>query len=539
MYKSTFRFLPVSLSAFLVELSSLDETLDLFAALQAASLQGVRELIPAARTVLVVFAPHETSAAILAGQIARMNLKAGYRQAGQSVEVPVDYNGEDLAEVAEITGLTVAEVIRRHTNSDYVVAFCGFAPGFGYLTGGDPALHVPRRKTPRTRIPAGAVGLAGGFSGVYPQASPGGWQIIGTTPVKMWDLARTPSSFFQPGYRVKFLDQAAGKKDYYIPMPAPHDQDLSNAFKGDRFLSVLVAPLPALFQDLGRVGQTGQGVSSSGALDKQSFKAANRLVGNPVTTPCLELTGGGFKFSSTGSVVVGFTGAPCDLEIRTSAGACLKPAFYTPVALETGDEVTLSSPTSGMRSYMSVRGGFVVDKPLGSAATDTLAGVGPSPVRAGSRLGVDGAEGLLPVLLYEGPSINFPKAGETVALDVVLGPRCDWFTPESLHIFEMTSWEVTAQSNRVGVRLAADAVLQRAITAELPSEGCVAGALEVPPDGKPLLLLADHPLTGGYPVIGVVADYHLDLAGQIPAGTKIRFRPCADFTDILPDPLLA
>lgn len=529
------RFLPVSLNAFLVELPSLNETLSLFSILQAKPLCGMREILPAARTVLISFAPHETSAAVLAGQISRLHLNTDTRQTGPCVEVPVDYNGDDLPEVAELTGLTVEEVIRRHTERDYVVAFCGFAPGFGYLTGGDPALRVPRRTTPRTHLPAGAVGLAGEFTGVYPRVSPGGWQIIGTTPVKMWDLARTPSAFFQPGYQVRFIDSAKAKQPFYLPPVLEPAHKIQDETAHDGAFVVLAAPLPALFQDLGRFGQTGQGVSSAGALDRGSFKAANRLVGNDVSEPCLELTGGGFTFRSLAQAVVAFTGAPCDLGIRTATGRCLAPAFYGPLALEPGDEVTLSAPKAGARSYMSVRGGFAVETILGSAATDTLAGIGPAPVRAGDKLVAKPQEGFQPVSLFEAPALSFPKAGDIVALDIVLGPRADWFTPDSLGSLSQVAWEVTARSNRVGVRLAAQAALVRANAAELPSEGCVAGALEVPPDGKPLLLLADHPLTGGYPVVGTVADYHLDLAGQIPVGAFIRFRPLAAFTDITPD----
>lgn len=529
------RFLPVSLSAFLVELPTLGETLSFFSALQAKKLHGIKEMLPAARTVLISFAPHETSIAALVDQISRLQLNNDARQVGPCVEVPVDYNGEDLPEVAELTGLSVAEIIRRHTQHEYIVAFCGFAPGFGYLTGGDPALQVPRRKTPRARIPAGAVGLAGEFTGVYPLASPGGWQIIGTTPVKMWDLSRAAPAFFQPGYQVRFVDRATVKQEFYLPPAIEQVNTAPDEVSGDGQFFILAAPLPALFQDLGRFGQTGQGVSSAGALDRGSFRAANRLVGNDESEPCLELAGGGFAFRSLGRVVVAFTGAPCDVSIRTLTGRYLTAAFYTPIALEPGDEVTLSAPLAGARSYMSVRGGFVVEKIMGSAATDTLAGIGPAPVRAGDKVSVKLPERLQPVALFEVPQINFPQVGDVVELDIVLGPRADWFSPDSLDILNQMSWEVTARSNRVGVRLTSQAALARIKTAELPSEGCVAGALEVPPDGKPLLLLADHPLTGGYPVIGTVADYHLDLAGQIPVGAYIRFRPLANFSDITPD----
>lgn len=530
------RFLPVSLTSLLVELPTLAETSSLFSALQAVALPGIKEIIPAARTLLISFAPHETSATALAGRINQLDLHALVSHSDHCVEVPVDYDGEDLSDVAALTGLTVAEIIKRHAEADYTVAFCGFAPGFGYLTGGDPALNVPRRKTPRTRIPAGAVAMAGGFTGVYPQSSPGGWQIIGTTTLKMWDLSRTPPALFQPGYHVRFIDRAKAGRDFYIATLATPEPSKAAAASHEKGFMVLTSPLPALFQDLGRFGQTGQGVSSSGAMDRGALKAANRLVGNPETEPCLEIAGAGFTFRSLERTVIGFTGAPCDLSIVTADGQTRSPDFYAPIALEAGDVITLAPPSAGARSYLSVRGGFDVCTPLGSAATDTLADIGPAPVRVGDRIKLKGAGSSQPVSLSESPAFRCPRAGETVTLDVVLGPRTDWFTPESLTIFSDTAWTVTAQSNRVGIRLGADAALARVSTAELPSEGCVAGALEVPPDGKPLLLLADHPLTGGYPVIGAVAAYHLDLAGQIPIGAKIRFRPLAPFAEIIAKP---
>ena len=531
------RFLPLNLTSFLVELNDLDETLALLVALQANPPPGIKEMVPAARTLMISFSPEVTSAEALAASLSKLDLVAPVRQDDRIVEVPVDYHGEDLAEVAELTGLSVEDVIRRHTSREYKVAFCGFAPGFGYLVGGDPALHVPRRKSPRTRIPAGSVGLAGNFSGVYPQVSPGGWQLIGTTPVKMWDITRTPPAYVQPGYRVRFVDLAKAKTQVSVAMPAaPADAPQAEPAeeKAARF-SVMAAPLPALFQDLGRFGQTGQGVSASGALDCGAFKAANRMVGNDETEPCLELMGGGFSFRSNARAVIGVAGAPCAITIRTTEGKILTAWTYTPLALEAGDEVSFSAPASGVRSYLAVRGGFKVAKILGSAATDTLALVGPAPVQAGSVLTVNVPNSVsASVSLEEIPAFAFPKAGEVVTLDLILGPRPDWFSSEALATLTGTDWVVTPQSNRVGIRLDGDGVLERSRSDELPSEGTVTGAVEVPANGKPLLFLADHPLTGGYPVIGAVAEYHLDLAGQIPVGAKIRFRSVAPFSEIIP-----
>ena len=526
------RFLPLNHRNFIVELNSLDETLALHRALQAAPPPGIEEMIPAARTLMISFAAEITTAQSLAWQMSRLSLTRPVAHNGRIVEIPVAYNGEDLPEVAEITGLAVREIIRRHAACEYSVAFCGFAPGFGYLVGGDPALAVPRRQTPRTHVPAGSVGLAGPFSGIYPRASPGGWQIIGTTPMKMWDITRTPPALLQPGCRVRFVDLAATRREFSVPA-APVVEPPRAAVGAVQFC-ILAAPLPALFQDLGRFGQASQGVTASGALDRGALKAANRLAGNAQNEPCLELTGGGFGFRSTGSAVIAFTGAPCAICIRTAEGKTLAPAFYTPIALEAGDVLTLTAPSSGARSYLAVRGGFKVAKTLGSAARDTLSNIGPDPVGAGQSLLVNPAATLPPVALFEPSAFAFPKPGETVTLDLILGPRTEWFTPESLATLRETEWAVTAQSNRIGLRLNAEARLERAGHAELPSEGCVNGAVQVPPDGKPVLFLADHPLTGGYPVIGAVVGHHLDLAGQIPIGAKIRFRLIAPFQEILP-----
>jgi KipI family sensor histidine kinase inhibitor len=525
------RILPVSLAAVLVELADLDETLALFASLTAEPVDGIEDVVPAARTLMIRFRPDAITACDLAGALQERDVSAAPAAAGQLVEIPVRYDGEDLKDVAELTGLSVEDVIRRHTASEFTVAFCGFAPGFGYLVGGDPALHVPRRQTPRTRIPAGSVGLAGAFSGVYPQNSPGGWQIIGTTPLKMWDIDRDPGALFQPGYRVRFVDMAKVGKTPLVPEHPRKTEQVPD--RAAPHLEFLTAPMPALFQDLGRFGQTGQGVAASGALDRSAFNTANRIVGNLANTPCLELTLGGFAFRSSARAVIGLAGAPCTITVETSTGKTFTAEAYRPVSLEPGDVVRLGQPPRGMRSYLAVRGGFAVEPVLGSFATDTLAVVGPKPVTAGTILDLGGAtSGLVSVSLEEAPAFDPPSAGDVVTLDVVLGPRTDWFTEKGLQTLSTQLWTVTPQSSRVGIRLSGDQPIERKDTAELPSEGTATGAIQIPHSGQPVLFLADHPLTGGYPVIGAVAEYHLDLAAQIPVNAKIRFRPIAPFAEI-------
>lgn len=530
------RFLPVNLDALLVELDDLPQTLALLASLRADPVDGIEEIVPAARTLLVRFRPSRISQVELTGRIGERRVDAVVERDATLIEIPVDYDGEDLDDVARMLGIPRAEVIRRHTGSEYTVAFTGFAPGFAYLTGGDATLNVPRRTTPRTRIPAGAVGLAGAFSGVYPQASPGGWQIIGITAVPMWDLGREVPALLQPGFRVRFVDRTVAGG---AASPAPADvvgaDDMaiasSAAVSGRSALEVLATGVQALFQDAGRHGQAGQGVSASGAMDRASLRAANRLVGNPGDAAGVEIAAGGFELVCRGDAVVAFTGADAPVRLTSADGRASDLPGWTALALSDGDRLRLGEPRAGIRSYLAVRGGFDIPPVLGSRSTDTLARVGPPALAVGDVLPI-GAVGRGAIVgAPEQPPADLPSTAEVVVLDVVMGPRTDWFTPEAVALLASQVWRVSPQSNRVGLRLAGETSLARAVTGELPSEGTALGALQVPPSGQPVLFLADHPLTGGYPVIACVATHHLDRAGQIPIGAGVRFNPIRPFAD--------
>jgi len=189
----------------LVEVEDLEMVHRLHAALRELDPPGMVELVPAYRTVLIVADPGQAEALDeLADRLPGLELPPAEAVAGETVEIPVRYDGEDLPEVAGLTGLEPEEVVRRHTAPEYTVAFLGFSPGFPYLVGLDPALEVPRRDTPRTSIPAGSVGLAGNQTGIYPTATPGGWQLIGRTEVTLFDPARDPPALLAPGTRLRF-----------------------------------------------------------------------------------------------------------------------------------------------------------------------------------------------------------------------------------------------------------------------------------------------------------------------------------------------
>jgi KipI family sensor histidine kinase inhibitor len=205
------RLLPVGDTAWLVEAEELTEVRAWDTAVRDAGIPGVIDVVPAARTLLVRFDPHRGDRDAVREGLAALRPEPASPDgapAGELVEVPVTYDGPDLPEVARRTGLTVAEVVEAHAGTAWEAAFSGFLPGFAYLAGGDRRLRVPRRAEPRTRVPAGAIALAGEWSAVYPRESPGGWQLLGRTDLTLWDPRRDPPATLRPGVRVRFV--AAG-----------------------------------------------------------------------------------------------------------------------------------------------------------------------------------------------------------------------------------------------------------------------------------------------------------------------------------------
>jgi KipI family sensor histidine kinase inhibitor len=519
-------------------------------------------VVSGARTLLVPFDPWTTTASALAESLRSRPLVGGERTGARDVEIPTVYDGEDLAAVADLLGWSAEELVRRHTTVGWTVGFVGFAPGFAYLVSDDEALVVPRRATPRTRVPPGSVAMAGPYSGVYPRESPGGWQLIGRTDVAVWDVDRDPPAIWQPGDRVRFVALRAESSGAAGAAGAPGPADQVGSSVSDRqsglpnrsetddvidgaALEVVSPGLQALVEDLGRPGHAAMGVSTSGAVDARSLRAANRAVGNPVGTAAIEATGGGLRLRAHGRVVVAAAGAIGGRTVRPRDGEPWRAPLAQPVALSDGDELELGPPERGVRTYVAVRGGLDVPEVLGSRSSDVLAGLGPPPLLAGTVLlcertfgPVDGSEqgqnsahsaGVVDVgdVGARDPA-SLPAPGDVIELRVVLGPRDEWFDDAALDLLAEQEWEVTDRSNRVGLRLAGAEPLRRApafADAELPSEGCVTGALQVPPDGQPVLFLADHPLTGGYPVIGAVRASDVGLAGQLPPGARIAFVP--------------
>lgn len=475
--------------------------LDLAAAVTAAGRAEIVEVVPAAATVLVGHRPGRGGALgeWLRG-VAPLRPSAG-APAGPVVDIDVVYDGADLATVAAATGLGVEEVIRRHSGSEYRCEFCGFAPGFGYLGGLDRALHLPRRESPRTRVPAGAVAIAGPYSAVYPSDSPGGWHLLGRTVVPLWNPTRHPPALLAPGTVVRFRPVAALAPAR--PAAVAVEAGTAGRDRPPPALVVVTAGWSTTVQDAGRPGLGPLGVAPSGALDAGERALVNRLVGNPEGAPVIE-TAGGLVVEARRAVVVADSATAA---VRTMAA---------------GERVAVHPAAEEAWAYLAVRGGIDVAPVLGSRSRDQLAGLGPEPPGEGTLLwcGPDPGTALA---VDQAPRAR--RAGGALTVRVVLGPRDDWFAPAAIDTLLAVEWAVTSDRSRVGVRLDGPPLARRPDrTGELPSEGLVTGAVQVPTGGRPIVMLADRPATGGYPVVAVVVGEDVGPLAQCRPGAVVRFR---------------
>jgi len=539
------RQLPMGERAVLVEVGSLDEVLALHAALAASRPSGVIDLVPAARTVLVRVDPRLLPLAAARAWIDRTSQAtdavAPARSGHAVVVLDVVYDGPDLEETATLLGLTAAGLAEQHAAAEWTVAFSGFAPGFAYLVSTDWPHDVPRLDSPRTRVPAGAVGLAAGFTGAYPRETPGGWRLIATTPAILFDPDAASPALLTPGARVVFRRERAaavagaengnaapGVSAVQPPasssggigasIPGPVDAGATPARGEPRrpHLRIVEPGLLATIQDLGRPGAASLGVAPSGALDRSALRTANRLVGNSESAAGIEVTMGGFRAVAADDLWFAVTGAWGTILLE---GHEVDP--YDAHAWPRGAELRLDWFAHGARAYLAVRGGLDGRAVLASRSADLMAGLGPAPLRAGDVVGVrDEASGPIPAAAIAPWSA--PDADEVV-VELAAGARADWFAVSALTTLYEAVWTVSNDADRIGVRLDGPA-LERSREGELPSEGMVAGALQVPPTGRPTILLADGPVTGGYPVIAVATDAALDAIAQARPGTRIRFR---------------
>ncbi|HVB10971.1 MAG TPA: 5-oxoprolinase subunit PxpB [Bacillota bacterium] len=494
------------------------------AAVATSGLAGLRERVPGYTTLLCEYDPLRVDVWALAERLAALRRavlaeSAGSGgQPGRQVRVPVAYGGAfgpDVAEVAALHGLSEAEVIERHAGRRYLVYFLGFSPGFAYMGEVDGRIATPRRAPPRTRVPEGSVAMAAAMTGVYPAATPGGWRILGRTPWPVYDPGAAEPALFRQGDEVSFepisaaafQELAAAKR----PVALPEPWDGQPAFH-------VVRPGPlTTFQDLGRAGHQAIGVPVAGAADPPALRLANRLVGNPDSAAALEITVMGPTLAAVREVAVALCGADLGASIE---GERLPPGQVA--LLQRGQELRFRGPVSGCRCYLAVAGGFLVPPVFGSASADLLGRLGPRPLQAGDELfAAEAAPRAVKGRRLRPGAYTLPPAGE-LEVAVVPGPQEDWFAEAER--FYGGAYGVLPASDRTGLRLDGAAVQPRA--GELLSEATPLGSIQVPSDGKPIVLLAGRQTVGGYAKIGVVCTPDVWRLAQVrPGAARLRFRP--------------
>jgi KipI family sensor histidine kinase inhibitor len=508
---------PFGDGALLVEVGDYSHAHALVQSLDREPLPGVVDLVPGMETVLVELegsARQEAAGAELERRLAALPLEA---PSGRERTIPIRYGGEvgpDLDEVARLTGLSPDEIVDAHGSATLRVQLVGFAPGFAYIGDLPQALRVPRLETPRTTTPPGSVGVAGRQTGIYPAALPGGWRILGRTPITLFDPDRDPPSYLAAGDHVRFraidepgwAGQAGPPDDWGARSVADRALDLS-----DNEIDVLDGGLLTSVQDpFGRRHWRRYGVQTAGALDPDAAAAANRLAGNPDSAALLEITVLGPTLRLSAPAKVGLAGA--DL------GAALDGRPLAPGTSGIGRQIRFDGRRNGARAYLAVFGGIGVEPVLGSASTDLRSGFGGfhgRTLQPGDRLPIGVGEpapqiGRQPVRARVGPVRILP------------GPHLDRFEGTAVDHLCETAWTVSPHADRMGYRLEGPPI-ERREGPELPSVGLPLGAVQVPPDGRPIVMLADRPVTGGYPVIGCVARADIGRLAQLLPGDSVRF----------------
>lgn len=507
------RVLPVGDRAVTVELGSdisegtvarvraLDERLT------EAAIPGVLEAVPTYASLLVLFDGsaipfRELSARLLdlASDLTPRN------DGGARIEIPVLYDGEDLDEVAARSALSRNDVIEIHSSRDYAVMMLGFSPGFAYMGFVDERLRLPRRPTPRTRVPSGSVAIAGLQTGVYPRALPGGWNLLGRTTLDFFSVDRPRPSLLMPGDRVSFFSVDA------LP-PSPVAAETRVAGEG---VTVLEAGVLTMIQDAGRFGLRRVAVPFAGYADRRSADQANACVGNRSGAPVVEVCGPPVRLRFDKPTFVAVCGARVDASLERADIGGVRMPMDVAVRVRPGNVLNVERIAEGARAYVAIAG---LESPtvLGSASVDITSRF-LRALQSGDSFRVGNHD---PDRARRDPLSLAPR---DAIVRVILGPQHEYFDPATIEMFFANPFKVGVDSDRTGARLDGMRLKHRG-AAEIVSDGMVPGCIQVPPDGRPIVMMADCPTTGGYPKIACVVTADLGILAQArPGETEIRFR---------------
>lgn len=511
---------------------------------------GLSSSVPTYRSLLLRFDP---------GLLPRRRLESVLRQAleqetragtgggayngtGRRIRLPVSYEGEhapDLAEVAQMAGISQNETIQLHAGAEYLVHMLGFQIGYPYMASLHPKLRFPRLARPRLVTPLGAVAIADELTGVYSLASPGGWRVIGNTPVRMWDLEWDPPSLLRAGDRVSFYrispeEHRVMTESGWVP-PEAEVATATGPGSGEQAdghsvpaVRVIRPGLHATVQDLGRSSYERYGCGPGGAMDRFALRVGNRLLRNPEGAAAIEVTAGAAEFEFLQPRTAVWTGGAGAMRID---GRQAPP--WTVLMCRPGQRLVVDFLSHGFRGYLCLGGGVAVTQVLGSRSTNLAAGFGGlegRPLRAGDVIPAYSHTGKHPdavgrAALHAVVAQVYEQLGEpAVRIGVAPGPQDDRFGPEAREALYGPVFRVGNESNRMGYRLTGPEVRPTG-GPDIVSDGIVAGAIQVPGNGQPMLLMADHQTTGGYTKAGVVVAADLPLAGQLRPGDGMVFSP--------------
>lgn len=504
------RLVPFGRCAVLVELGEeisprmLSRVLSVDRALR--QIPGVRETVPAYGSVLALLeGPADVRAVEQA--LAERSGEPEPLTRSRTHEIPVAYggvHGPDLDRVAAWAGVSPEEVVALHSGTEYLVYMLGFAPGFPYMATVPDRIAAPRLPRPRTAVPPGSVGVAGRLTGIYPAPTAGGWNLLGRTSLLVFDPTRSPPALLEVGDRVRFFPVPPEEFQEPPPPPAPPRE-------GRPAIAVLRGGLCTTVQDLGRSGYRRYGVPPSGAMDPESLRLANECVGNPPEAAGLEFTWPAPALEALVDLVMALAGADFAPELSG------RPVpLYQPVRWRRGEVVRFRGRRHGMWAYLAVGGGIQVPPVLESHSTHVrarLGGLEGRPLRTGDVLSVGRGMG------GGRPPSPEPKAGP---IRVLPGPHLGAFAPGAFERFVASAYMVSAQSDRSGYRLEGPRI-PHAGSGEILSQGMIPGAVQIPPDGQPIVLMRDGPTTGGYPVLAVIPEEELGRFAQYGPGQAVRF----------------
>ena len=507
------------------------------------------EIVPTYCAASVYFDEKKTKPALLK-KIAFEALKktcgedAEDLDSGKTITIPVCYEGKefapDLERVCANAKLAKENMVKIHSSTDYLIYMMGFMPGFPYLGGMDERLETPRLETPRTKIPAGSVAIGGKQTGLYPAPSPGGWNVIGRTPLKVFDIGRDPVFLYKAGDKIRFKPiskndfERFDEKRWLEEMGlggVVSKSDMKERYECGGGIEILEAGFMTTIQDGGTKGFQKYGISQSGVMDKASFDFANALCGNSENAACLETTYTGPKICFTSDCSF----AICGAVFEEAALDGVHVEMNKRIIAKAGSVLDCGAASKGLRSYIAFGGGVLARKVFGSASTNVkskIGGLNGRKLESGDTLALGSAKGIFRRGWNGAELAGFAKTAaafflngareDPLAIECIKSSQSDFFGADCMEKFSAAVYTVSAQSDRMGIRF--DGPSLDCGKTDIVSDAIPFGAVQITSAGLPLVMAADRQTTGGYAKIACVKKASMYKLAQALPGTKVKFK---------------